>query len=429
MAVNGAGVVVFVSAEYRSGRGLLDRFGPAIVPLVGRGYTVFAVVHGSQPRYTVPDIVEDAHRAVRFVRHSARRYGVDPERLGAGGGSAGGHLALMVGCAGRPGDPGAKDPVDRESSKANAVACFFPPTDFVALENRLTADDAAAFDFRELDPRSGTLERVGADRRREIARGLSPVTHAGKGSAPVFIMHGDKDERVPIEQSKALVARLKGCGVACELEVKPGAGHGWRTLASDVPRLADWFDAHLPRGEPGRGPAATSMTVTWVIATHSPAGAGAGGPGEVGGSVGGAVVGVASVVQWAPVGGGTWGPGRGGDQRTAGESHDQDGGGPGRRGTTEHGGPLGWRLWVIDPPPDHPLRGPLTARRVFSTHARPPGGRGVDSGDPDRIPAIPGFFRWTTVRPAVRSRSGSTSSRPATRPRVRPGHRVRTRPR
>src|SRR5262249_55220286 len=108
---NGAGVVVFVSAEYRSGRGLLDRFGPAIVPRVGRGYTVFAVVHGSQPRYTVPDIVEDAHRAVRFVRHSARRYGVDPERLGAGGGSAGGHLALMVGCAGRPGDPGAKDPV------------------------------------------------------------------------------------------------------------------------------------------------------------------------------------------------------------------------------------------------------------------------------------------------------------------------------
>jgi hypothetical protein len=71
------------------------------------------------------------HRAVRFVRANADRYGVDPDKLGIAGGSAGGHLSLMQGTAPRPGKPDAADPVERESSKVAAVACLFPPTDFL----------------------------------------------------------------------------------------------------------------------------------------------------------------------------------------------------------------------------------------------------------------------------------------------------------
>ncbi len=242
---NGAGVIVFVSAGYRSDRELMPLAHRASAAFLDRGYTVFAVLHGSQPKFTLPEIVEDAHRAVRYVRHHAKRFGIDPDRIGASGGSAGGHLALMVGCAGRAGNPNAKDPVERERSGVGAVACFFPPTDLLELEGRATGTFAAPFDVRELDARTGMYERVSSERRRELGRELSPLTHASKCSAPAFVMHGDKDNLVPIEQSRALVTKLQKCGTACELVVKLGAGHFWLGIEKDVPVLADWFDKHL----------------------------------------------------------------------------------------------------------------------------------------------------------------------------------------
>src|SRR5205823_4416542 len=96
-----------------------------------RGYVVFAVLHGSQPKYTIPEVLDDMHRAVRFIRANARKYGVDPDRLGISGGAAGGHLSLMQGTAFKPGNREAKDPVEREPSRVGAVGCFFPPTDFL----------------------------------------------------------------------------------------------------------------------------------------------------------------------------------------------------------------------------------------------------------------------------------------------------------
>lgn len=122
---NGAAIVLAVSGGFFSSH---EAINPALVlPLTNRGYTVFTVVHGSQPRYTVPEIVEDMNRAVRFIRHHAADYGIDTNRIGVTGASAGGHLSLMLGTAGSQGDPNAKDPVDRESSRVQAVACFFPP--------------------------------------------------------------------------------------------------------------------------------------------------------------------------------------------------------------------------------------------------------------------------------------------------------------
>ncbi len=251
---NGAAVVLFVSAGYRSGPELLARFHPhTTTAFLAHGYTVFAVLHASAPKYTVPEIVEDAHRAVRFVRHSAARFGIDPERIGAAGASAGGHLCLMVGCAGRPGDPKAADPVERHASRANAVACFFPPTDFLALDAAGKGADSAAlpvqfataFDFRESHPETGLLVPVSAARRREIGRELSPLTHAAKGAAPTFIVHGDADDVIPIDQSRRFVAKLKECGVACELAERAKQKHFGPWALKDLPALADWFDKTL----------------------------------------------------------------------------------------------------------------------------------------------------------------------------------------
>src|SRR5436190_15223353 len=98
-------------------------------PYLDKGITLFIVRHGSAPKYTVPEAIEDVRRAVRFVRLKAKDYGVDPERLGVTGGSAGGHLSLMLGTTGDDGDPNAKDVVLRQPSRVAAVVAVCPPTD------------------------------------------------------------------------------------------------------------------------------------------------------------------------------------------------------------------------------------------------------------------------------------------------------------
>src|SRR5678816_3570618 len=126
---NGVGIVFMVSGGWFSSHEAINP--GSFRPYLGRGYTVFAVVHGSQPKFTISEIEPDIHRAVRFIRHNAAQYGVDPKRLGITGGSAGGHLSLTMGTQGTKGDPNAKDPIDRESSEIQCVGCFFPPTDFL----------------------------------------------------------------------------------------------------------------------------------------------------------------------------------------------------------------------------------------------------------------------------------------------------------
>jgi hypothetical protein len=129
---NGLGVLLLVSGGWKSGPPGSFREWIA-APLLRRGYTVIPVYHVSQPKATIMEIVEDMHRAVRFVRHHAKEYGIDPLRIGVTGGSAGGHLGLMLATRGGPGCPEAVDPVDRESSAVQAAAIFYPVTDLLNL--------------------------------------------------------------------------------------------------------------------------------------------------------------------------------------------------------------------------------------------------------------------------------------------------------
>jgi predicted esterase len=245
---NGRGVILCISMKFQSSKDMLKYFHPGTTSeFLNRGYVVFAVVHGSQPKFTVPEIVDDIHRAVRFIKFNAKSYGIERDRLGIAGGSAGGHLSLMMGCAGKPGDPDAADPVERESSKVAAVACFFPPTDFRAFESSPPSgfDPTVLFPFRERDPRTAQLVPVTPERRRAIGTACSPLHWAKEDAAPTLIIHGDQDKLVPLQQSEALIARLKQCNVTCDLVVKKGKGHFWIDIAKDLPTLADWFDKHL----------------------------------------------------------------------------------------------------------------------------------------------------------------------------------------
>jgi acetyl esterase/lipase len=250
---NGLGVIYVVSGGWYSSHDL-DGMLPVFKIFTDRGYTVFAVVHGSQPKFTIPEIVQDMNRAVRFVRFHAKQYGIDSDRIGIAGMSAGGHLSLMQGLAGDRGDPNAKDPVDRQSSRVQAVACFFPPTDFFnygkpdedALGRGILHDFAAPFDFHEFDPKLKKFVPItDEEKRREIGRQISPITHATSDDPPTLIVHGDKDLLVPIQQAELVIEKLQKAGVDAKLVVKEGAQHGWPDMAPQIGQLVDWFDAHL----------------------------------------------------------------------------------------------------------------------------------------------------------------------------------------
>ncbi len=249
---NGAAIVWIVSGGWFSNH---DAINPAAIDeFLKRGYTVFAVVHGSQPRFTIPEITNDLHRAVRFIRYHAKDYGIDGNRIGVTGGSAGGHLSLMQGTAGDAGDVAAKDPVDHASSRVQAVACFFPPTDFLnygktgenALGRGILVGFKPPFDFQEQDPTTKVFRPITDEARiTEIGRSISPVYHVSADDPPTLIIHGDADQLVPIQQAELILGKLKSAGVETKLVVKKGAGHGWPDLLSDMSIIADWFDAHL----------------------------------------------------------------------------------------------------------------------------------------------------------------------------------------
>lgn len=252
---NGLAVVQVISGGYFSSHGMIRP--ESFRPLLARGYTVFAVVPGSQPHYQVPEIRDHVLRAVRFIRHHARDYGIDPNRIGITGGSAGGNLSLLVATAGDAGDPHARDPVDRESSRVQAAAVFFPLTDLLNWgrpgEEHIGVNGhptpfRAAFDHRAMDRAKGTMERItDPDRLRAITRSISPIYAVTSDDPPILLMHGDRDGLVPLQQSESFLAALKKAGVEARLEVKKGGNHGWPGMQKDMEQFADWFDQHLKK--------------------------------------------------------------------------------------------------------------------------------------------------------------------------------------
>jgi acetyl esterase/lipase len=162
----------------------------------------------------------------------------------------------MQGLAGDTGNPSAKDPIEKQSSRVQAVGCFYPPTDFFnygkegenALGRGTLAAFKAPFDFREIDKKNSTFVPVTDEARvTEIGRQISPITHVSEDDPPTLLIHGDADKLVPIQQSEILLKKLKEAGVEARLIVKPGAAHGWPDQSAEVTAIADWFDAHLKR--------------------------------------------------------------------------------------------------------------------------------------------------------------------------------------
>ncbi|MFZ4509059.1 MAG: alpha/beta hydrolase [Fimbriimonas sp.] len=241
---NGIGVIYMVSGGWVSDHNSIS---PDIAKVfTSRGMTVFEVVHGAQPRFNVTEIVDQIHRAVRFVRANAATYGVDPNRLAITGGSAGGHLSLMMATKGGPGSSTSADLVDRASSEVQSVGIFFPPTDMLNYGK----EGVKAFEVPALRifwPAFGMTTTTPAERAETLGRELSPIYFASAKTPPVLIAHGDADPLVPLQQSQIFIAKLQSLGVKNKLIVVPGGAHGWPNMVPQLNQIADWFEETLKK--------------------------------------------------------------------------------------------------------------------------------------------------------------------------------------
>ncbi len=227
---NGAGVVYMVSGGWFSRWQEPERRLESFADLLEAGYTVFAVHHGSAPRYFVPEAYQDVSRAVRHIRLHAEDYKVDPNRLGVTGGSAGGHLSLMIGGDSDSGQIDAEDPIMRVSNRVAAVVAYYPPVDIRPMAGR----GSERFPALNFD--------------REGAAAISPILFVTPDDPPTLLLHGTADTLVPMSNSEQIHAAFQKANVDTDIVIYQGGDHGFRNpehrQAAAVARLA-WFNKYL----------------------------------------------------------------------------------------------------------------------------------------------------------------------------------------
>lgn len=195
------------------------------VQLAERGYVVANINYRLSGTAIFPACVHDVKCAVRWMRANADKYGVDGNRIGAGGRSAGAHLSLLLGFSphvkeleGNGGSPGF-------SSGIKAIGAWFPVTHFENGHTEFQSGKGEA-------PRAflgGTKEE-----KPENYRAAGPLTYAHKDVPPTLLIHGDCDTTVPFEQSKVLHQKLKSLGANITFVHVKNGEHGF-----EVPQYKD----------------------------------------------------------------------------------------------------------------------------------------------------------------------------------------------
>lgn len=187
--------------------------------LVREGYAIASIDYRFTPEAPFPAQIQDCNAALNFILAHAGDYGVDAKRFVVGGGSAGGHLALMLGLARGQKDFGANPEV-----KPLAILDFFGPADL----NRMKSDLEAIHSQKGLDlfqDAGSKLLGAPVDDSSDKAKIASPINYVSGAAPPVMILQGGKDDLVASAQSERLHAALDKARVKNKLVVIADAGH------------------------------------------------------------------------------------------------------------------------------------------------------------------------------------------------------------
>jgi acetyl esterase/lipase len=204
--------------------------------LAKKGYVSATVGYRFAPKHRFPAQIEDVKCAVRYLRSNAEKYGIDKERIGAVGFSAGAHLSMMLGTMdkedGLEGEGGCPD----QPSKVNCVVAWFGPTD-------LTTKDWPEASRKLVEQFVGGTR----EEKEDAFRKASPITYVNAGDAPTLIIHGTKDRLVPYAQAFSMIDALHKAGVPGRLDMIVGADHGWGQpeLQRTIDESYAYFDQYL----------------------------------------------------------------------------------------------------------------------------------------------------------------------------------------
>ncbi len=243
-------------------RGTRQSYLPLAIKLAERGYVAATVSYRLAPRHQFPAPVHDVKAAVRFLRANAAKFQIDPDRIGALGGSAGGHLVLFLGLTPNLEEFEGSGPNKESSSRVACVVNFYGPTDF-------TQSYSKSVDAAQVLPLflGGDLDHARAAHIR-----ASPLNWVTPQASPVLSIHGTKDTFVAYEHSLWITERLVAAGVPAEIETISGAGHGFKGADAErsEQRALAYFDQQLKKGKPERrilvsdhGPLGEIVAMEW----------------------------------------------------------------------------------------------------------------------------------------------------------------------
>lgn len=211
---------------------------PPLLFLTAKGFALASINYRLSQHAVYPAQIHDCKAAVRYLRANAKTHNLDPERIGVSGGSAGGHLAALLGTTGGADElEGTLGKHVGVSSRVQAVFDLFGPTDLSKFGN--------------LDAKSSPGKLVGGSLKEkgEVVRLANPIAFITKDDPPFLIVHGEDDKLVPINQSEIFHAALQKVGVPSTFVRVPNAGHGGPAfLAPEITgRVEAFFRDHLSR--------------------------------------------------------------------------------------------------------------------------------------------------------------------------------------
>lgn len=237
---NGLAIVDIASGAWHSDRGKIrdHKRSGTYQEFCKRGFVVFAVRPGSITKFTAKEMRKNINSGIKWVKEHSADYGIDPDRLGLMGASAGGHLACLTSLTAE------------EETKVAAVGVFFPPTDLVDYGTPAKPPTEEDIQRRKMVIHLLTFGNMNStdktpEEYKEELKDISPYYQVTEAAPPFLLIHGDADERVPLEHSQKLLGKLKEKNIQADLIVKPGGGHPWPTINEEVVVMADWFMKQL----------------------------------------------------------------------------------------------------------------------------------------------------------------------------------------